>query len=75
MPTSPFKEKALQYLHINPQVGHTGFLKTYQRAKENFYWERMKKDVKKIVKKCAIYQENKTKSTHPLGLLQPLSIP
>lgn len=35
----------------------------------------MKKDIKRIVRECEICQENKTETTLPVGLLQPLPIP
>lgn len=37
---SAFKNKLLHYVHNDPQSGHLGFIKTYQRAKKNFIgWE------------------------------------
>jgi hypothetical protein len=35
--TSPFKEKILHYIHSNPQAGHSGYHKTMQRAKADFF--------------------------------------
>lgn len=39
------------------------------------YWDRMKKDIKNYVEQCNICQRNKTESTLPAGLLQPIPIP
>eukprot|EP00833_Pecoramyces_ruminatium_P003578 jgi/Orpsp1_1/1177610/evm.model.c7180000062132.1 len=39
-------------LHQAHQVGHEGFLKTYNRLKRDFYWPRMSRDVNLIVKTC-----------------------
>jgi hypothetical protein len=36
--TSPFKEKILHCIHSNPQAGHSGYHKTMQRVKADFYW-------------------------------------
>lgn len=72
---SPFKEKVLQYIYSYPLVGHTSFLKTYQRAKVEFYWKGMMKDVKKLVRECAVCLENKVETTLPARLLQPLPSP
>lgn len=34
---SSFKGRILKYIHTNPMVGHSRFLKTYQRAKRALY--------------------------------------
>ena len=49
---SPLKSRVLHYIHDSPFVGHSGFEKTYQRAKREFFWKGMKKDIKKHVKEC-----------------------
>lgn len=59
---SPFKEKALRYIHNSPLVGHADFLKTYHKAKADVYWEGMKKDIKKMVRECDICQGDNTPS-------------
>jgi hypothetical protein len=44
-------------------------------VRESFAWKCLKEDVMNHVKKCTTCQENKDEHTHPVGLLQPLSIP
>ncbi|GLT71300.1 hypothetical protein SLA2020_433310 [Shorea laevis] len=56
---SPFKQQILEYIHSNPALGHSGYHKTLHRAKTDFYWPGMRKDIKTLVKECAICQENK----------------
>jgi hypothetical protein len=51
---SPFKGKILDYIHNSPQAGHFGYRKTVQRAKADFYWEGMRKDIRKMVRECPI---------------------
>lgn len=34
--SSHFKENVLQFIYNSPQAGHSGFLKTYHRAKNEF---------------------------------------
>lgn len=72
---STFKAKVLKFIHEDPQVGHSGFLKTCQRAKRDFWWKGMKKDIKKSMKECDICQVNKTETVLYPGLLRPLLIP
>jgi hypothetical protein len=72
---STFQKQLLEYIHSNPTSGHSGYHKTIHRAKSDFYWTGMRKDIKRFVKECSVCQENKHETTHPAGLLQPLPIP
>lgn len=69
MPQSNIMERVLQYIHVNPLVGHSGYLKTYQRANQDFYWKGMKKDVKRIVQECNVCQSIKYKTCSLAELL------
>lgn len=60
--SSPFKKKVILIHPFQPTDSHTGFLKSYQRAKSEFYWRAMKKDVKKLVRECAVCQKKKGKN-------------
>jgi hypothetical protein len=73
--SSPFKEKNQHYIHSNPQVGHSGYPKIMKRAKANFYWPGVRKDIRKLIWECSVYQAYKVENVHPTRLLQPLSIP
>lgn len=75
VPNSLFKNKVMHYIHNHPFGGHSGYLKTYQRAKWDFYWQWMKKDIKKLVWECDTCQAVKYQTSPPAGLLQPLPIP
>ena len=48
--------QVLHLVHNSPVVGHSGFLKTYQRAKREFYWDGMKFDIKKFVREYDVCQ-------------------
>ncbi|RVW13442.1 Transposon Tf2-2 polyprotein [Vitis vinifera] len=69
------REQILYLLHSSPQGGHSSFHKTLHRAKSEFYWEGMRKEVRRFIKECDICQQNKSENIHPAGLLQPLPIP
>jgi hypothetical protein len=72
---SPFQHQVLEFIHSNPSVGHSGYHKTIQQAKANFYWPGMRKDIKKFVRESSVCQENKHETVLSPGLLQPLPIP
>ena len=56
-------------------AGHSGFLKSYQRAKREFFWHGMKANIKAFVRECDVCQRIKFETSAPIGLLQPLKIP
>uniref|UniRef100_A0A2N9J8Y4 Reverse transcriptase n=1 Tax=Fagus sylvatica TaxID=28930 RepID=A0A2N9J8Y4_FAGSY len=74
-PQSILKQKVLSLIHDSPLGGHSGYLKTLQRAKRDWFWQGMKQDIKTYIKNCDTCQRIKTETTKPAGLLQPLSIP
>ena len=74
-PSCPLKVQFLHHVHSSPLAGHSGFLKSYQRAKSDFYWKGMKIDLKKFIRDCDTCQRIKFDTSSPAGLLQPLSIP
>jgi hypothetical protein len=72
---SQLKQKVLLELHTSPVRGHSGFLKTYHRVKNDFFWDGLKTNVQRFVEECLVCQQNKVETIKTLGLLQPLSIP
>lgn len=75
VPGSSFQRKVLQYIHSSPEAGHVGYHKTLHKAKLDFYWPGMRKDIRRLVKECQVCQVNKSDNAFPAGLLQPLPIP
>jgi hypothetical protein len=69
------KAQVLLYVHSDPMAGHSGYEKTLQRAKRDFYWQGMRKDIKKSIRECNTCQQNIYANTLPAGLLQLLPIP
>lgn len=61
--------------HSTSTGGHFGYLKTLARIKRDFTWPELQQMVKKFIKECSIFQQNKYTAMKPDGLLQPLSIP
>ena len=43
-------------MHNSPMGGHSGYLKTLHRVKQDFYWQGMKSDIKNHIKCCEVCQ-------------------
>uniref|UniRef100_A0A2N9H624 Reverse transcriptase n=1 Tax=Fagus sylvatica TaxID=28930 RepID=A0A2N9H624_FAGSY len=69
---SPLKQDIINQFHAS---SHEGFHKTFQRVHSNFYWLKMREDIKTFIRECEICQKHKVKQLSPAGLLQPLPIP
>ena len=54
---------------------HEGLHKTFQRIRANFYWPKMREDIKATIRECEVCQRHKVEQLSPAGLLQPLPIP
>lgn len=70
-----FIRRLLEEFHSSPVGGHSGFLKTFQRVRRQFFWHNMKKDIQSFIRLCDVCQRAKSSQTSPAGLLQPLPIP
>lgn len=62
-------------LHDSGVSGHSGFLATYHRIKNLFYWPGMKQYIQKYVQQCSVCQQAKSEHVKLPGLLNPLPIP
>ena len=62
-------------LHDHPISAHFGFERTYQKAKERFYWPNMRKDIEIYVKSCDQCQRrgkpNRKNELHPIKVREP----
>ena len=73
--TCSMKSKVMSLVHDSPLGGHLGYLKTFHRAKRDWFWRGTKKDLKDYFKGCELCLRNKHETSKPVGLLQPLDIP
>ena len=74
-PQSSLKSKVLHLVHDSPLGGHFGFLKSFHRLKQDFFWVGMKSDLKLHIRECGVCQQMKHETCKPAELLQPLPIP
>ncbi|GKB85833.1 retrotransposable element Tf2 [Tanacetum coccineum] len=72
---SNIKLKLLQEAHTTPLGGHGGFLKTIKRLNAQYFWPKMKEEVRLFIQQCVVCQQQKYQTLSPAGLLQPLPIP
>lgn len=72
---SRFKDQIMRHIHNSPSKGHSGYHKILHRAKTEFYWPSMKKDIRVYVRECDVCQKNKSENLAPARLLQSLPIP
>jgi hypothetical protein len=63
--------------HIaHDKLGHFGSPKSYEALQASFYWPNMRHDLESAyIPACAECQQNKSRTTKPVGPLHPLPIP
>ena len=62
-------------IHQAPYSSHPGYQKTIATARKKYFWPGMKKDMAEYISRCMKCQHVKVEHQHPIGLLQPLSVP
>ena len=73
--TSPLITLLLQEFHDTSSGGHTGITRTLVCLVANFFWPGMRQSVINYIYQCSIFQQIKSSTAVPAGLLQPLPIP
>lgn len=66
---SELRGEALREAHDDPQAGHLGVEKTYQRLGVAYFWPNMFREVARYVKRCDICQRTKVEQAGPAGLM------
>jgi hypothetical protein len=72
---SDLRHTILNEYHSTPFAGHSGLQPTLARLSTSFLWPEIYKDVKDLIHKCSVCQQNKNMTTKKQGLLQPLEVP
>ncbi|XP_071923187.1 uncharacterized protein [Coffea arabica] len=74
VPNSSIRDLLIREAHSGGLMGHFGIAKTLAMLQEHFYWPHMRRDVERMVGRCATCHKAKSK-TNPHGLYTPLPIP
>ena len=69
------RKECIALVHTPPYCGHLGGNRTFQAARQLFWWVGMKGDALAFVKDCGLCQRNKHPNHKPFGFLQPLRVP
>ena len=70
------RRKILEELHDSKLSGaHLGFLKTYTKIRDRFYWNRCERTVRQYVRNCISCQERKADVGLTKGSMQPIDYP
>ncbi|XP_043604719.1 uncharacterized protein LOC122577454 [Bombus pyrosoma] len=65
------RNKIIQEKHESSVAGHKGVTKTYQRIRQHYYWENMKKEIQEYVracKECQLKKLTRIKTKQPMVL-------
>ena len=69
------RAEVLRLIHDDPAAGHQGTSKTLRRARLQFFWPQIRKDIKRYVSECLLCQQMKPRLHRPYGELAPLPVP
>ena len=67
------RTRVLELHHDSITSGHFGVNKTFDLISRNFWWPKLRRDVKEFIKSCDICCKAKVPRHKPYGLLSPLS--
>src|SRR5690606_7788449 len=68
-------ETLVRGIHESPLHGHPGVTKTIQRISKEYWFPRMRRHVKEILRRCDLCARTKAARHRPYGQLQPLPVP
>lgn len=71
----PLQVRVLKQLHDNPTAGHFGQHKTMLLVTRDFWWPKVREDVREYVRGCDMCQRAKRERAAPAGLLESLPTP
>lgn len=75
VPQGTARHILLAEAHDVPSSGHVGRDKTYELLSRTYFWPGMYSEVARYCSTCPKCQQNKARTTGPMGLAQPLPVP
>ena len=70
----PPKERGKLLLYSHDQMGHAGFMRTYSRLREDYFWTSMKKDVARHIRNCGGCAQRKSPRKQSVAPLRPIEV-
>lgn len=70
-----WRHRIIELFHCSTFGGHSGVGATYKRVAALFYWKRLEKQTRQVLRECDVCQRCKYDASASLGLLQPLPNP
>ena len=74
-PEPGLRGEVLKLFHDSATAGHQGVTKTLKRISRMFFWQSLRKDVRRYVSTCTICQRTKARHHLPYGELAALPVP
>lgn len=69
------REQLFHDYHCAPTAGHRGVRPTEQRIRAHWYWDQLRRDVRKWTRECNICARTKPRHHRPYGELAALPVP
>lgn len=72
------RAETIKQFHDKASAAHLGFYKTWQKLQTHFYWPKMREDVSRYVKSCAVCKAAKAPNTCIMpnkGAVKPARLP
>ena len=66
------RKDILHTMHADIVSGHLGFIKTWLKVRERFYWPQVENTVRRYVQQCSTCQRRKAEPGRKKGLLQSI---
>jgi len=73
--STTLRQSLLRECHESPLAAHPGVKRMYASMRRQYFWPGLHTDVKAYVESCDLCRINKSGTSKPWGLLQPLPVP
>ena len=76
VPAEPaIRSEVIHIHHDDETAGHFGLRRTLELIRRKYFWQSLRRDVKRHIQSCGVCQRSKTRRHRPYGELAPIPIP